>query len=177
MKKFLIAAILAVFTGVPALAGNLISQGLDDPEVTPPPGVVIEPRERLICGTRFIEVRRWWWMNTRTDEIVHWTRLRSSADCDRDDPPGNPPNPPECKTNCEPPQPPECKRGCDPEPPKPPKPPKDHPKGNNGWGNGDQDAPGNSGDHNNAENGPKGDHDGRGKDSGNSGKGRGKGHR
>ncbi|MES2922239.1 MAG: hypothetical protein V4819_11875 [Verrucomicrobiota bacterium] len=25
---------------------------------------------------------------------------------------------------------------------------------NNGWGNGDQDAPGNSGDHNNAENGP-----------------------
>lgn len=25
--------------------------------------------------------------------------------------------------------------------------------GNNGWGNGDQDAPGNSGDHNNAENG------------------------
>jgi hypothetical protein len=27
---------------------------------------------------------------------------------------------------------------------------------NNGWGNGDQDAPGNSGDHNNAENGPGG---------------------
>ena len=26
---------------------------------------------------------------------------------------------------------------------------------NNGWGNGDQNAPGNSGDHNNAENGPK----------------------
>lgn len=29
------------------------------------------------------------------------------------------------------------------------------PKGNNGWGNGDQDPPGNSGPHNNAENGPK----------------------
>lgn len=27
---------------------------------------------------------------------------------------------------------------------------------NNGWGNGDQDSPGNSGDHNNAENGPGG---------------------
>ena len=29
------------------------------------------------------------------------------------------------------------------------------PKGNNGWGNGDQSPPGNSGPHNNAENGPK----------------------
>ncbi|MER8917058.1 hypothetical protein NKI32_24890 [Mesorhizobium sp. M0761] len=30
----------------------------------------------------------------------------------------------------------------------------DHHHGNNGFGNGDQDAPGNSGNHNNAENGP-----------------------
>lgn len=38
-----------------------------------------------------------------------------------------------------------------PQPPVPPVPPSD-PKGNNGWGNGDQDAPGNSCSHNNAEN-------------------------
>ncbi len=45
-------------------------------------------------------------------------------------------------------------------------------RGNNGWGNGDQDAPGNSGPNNNAENGPKGNHDGRGKGSANSGNGK-----
>ncbi len=43
----------------------------------------------------------------------------------------------------EPPQPPQ--------PPVPPVPPED-PQGNNGWGNGDQDAPGGSCSHNNAEN-------------------------
>lgn len=39
-----------------------------------------------------------------------------------------------------------------PVPPGPPVPPPEDPKGNNGWGNGDQDAPGNSCSHNNAEN-------------------------
>jgi hypothetical protein len=40
---------------------------------------------------------------------------------------------------------------------------------NNGWGNGDQDAPGNSGPHNNAENGPSGDYPGNSGNGGNSG--------
>ena len=62
------------------------------------------------------------------------------------------------------------------EPPKH-EPPSSHPpakrqKGNNGWGNGSQDAPGKSEPKNNAENGPKGKNDGRGKNSGNSGKGK-----
>ena len=42
-------------------------------------------------------------------------------------------------------------------------------QGNNGFGNGDQDAPGNSGSNNNAENGPGGNHNGKGKNSANSG--------
>lgn len=43
------------------------------------------------------------------------------------------------------------KKGEPPQPPVPPVPPSD-PQGNNGWGNGDQDAPGGSCSHNNAEN-------------------------
>ena len=47
--------------------------------------------------------------------------------------------------------------------------PIEKPKGNNGFGNGDQDAPGGSGPNNNAENGPGGNHNGKGKNSANSG--------
>lgn len=59
-----------------------------------------------------------------------------------------PPPPPVCTKKCEPPPPPPtCKgKACEP----PPKPEKK--KGNNGWGNGDQTAPGKSGPNNDAEN-------------------------
>ena len=43
------------------------------------------------------------------------------------------------------------------------------PQGNNGFGNGDQDAPGNSGDNNNAENATDGNNNGNGGNSGNNG--------
>ena len=108
-----------------------------------------------------------------------------SPDVKRQDDPHDPMMPPTSKPPSH--KPPTSK----PEPPKttpkppshkpptttPPKhePPSRHPSdasqgGNNGWGNGSQDAPGSSGLKNNAENGPKGKNDGRGKNSGNSGK-------
>jgi hypothetical protein len=59
-------------------------------------------------------------------------------------PPVDPPHPPEPPTPPDPPVDPPV------DPPTPPEDHKDHP--NNGFGNGDQDAPGGSGPHNNAEN-------------------------
>ena len=60
-------------------------------------------------------------------------------------PPSNPPSQPEPPTSS--PKPP----SVDPNPPS-----SKGPKGNNGWGNGDQAAPGNSGSNNNAENNTSG---------------------
>ena len=71
-------------------------------------------------------------------------------------PPIDPPHPPEPPTPPQPPVDPPVEPPHPPEPPNPPEPPtppenhNDHP--NNGFGNGDQDPPGNSGPHNNAEN-------------------------
>lgn len=153
--------LLAVLFGltlapIPVYAGGLSELGLDDPEITAP---VPQPKRR-ICGTWFQRVDRQHWVNLKTGEILVWWDLPKRSSCRDDKPKVKKPKPPKepptgCQDDCQeppkPPKPPKCER---PERPKDEKPGHhERVKGNNGWGNGDQAAPGRSRDRNNAENG------------------------
>lgn len=171
MKKLLFTIILAasLISGA-AFAGSIDPPWIE-PEITPP--TVSQP-QKYICGDWYQRIGWFLWENMETqEEIGYFAMMRLKRNCD-DTPP-----PPVCDDCPPPPPPPVCEgNDCTPPPPvcddcEPPNP--ERVKGNNGFGNNDQPAPGKSGGRNKAENeGPSDDDHGHGpassdKDKGKSG--------
>ena len=136
-------AVAALFFAALLLAGLLFSPAYAGGMSEPIAEHVVRPVPRPVLCVENPEVP-WWSEECRVvagaDDRPHGGG--SGSDGGDDDGPDDPGDDSDC--------------------PKPDKPRPDKPKnGNNGWGNGDQDVPGNSEHHNNAEN-AGGNHDGSG---------------